>query len=355
MKLLLNTLKTVPSLIVLTVLLILITIPRFNRQDLLVDRFTGDDGLTFRSDTGVLYDNLSEDVHQYLLLVRYFRTPNTPNKSKLASPFSHRILTPFIASRLPFNEMTSLNLVNVFFLVITLFMLHSLMIQLGSNPKSRSAALMVFIFSFPTFYYSTIGYIDPGLIFFLALGTWVLFTEKWMLFPLVIMLGTMMKEGIVMLLPLALIVAYFHRARNKAMGIVFLSILVFIITAYGVRITFAQQMGYVWTPSYKVALLNLSRFRAIFSLLASWGIPGFFFLIFMTTSLLDKTYYRNRKYQILMMGSLICLAYCVYGIFSAYADGRLLWPAYVFWIPMIAVLLDKPEHYTSGIPTKSLN
>ncbi len=347
MNTLLNKLKTLPSLIILTVLLILITIPRFNRQDLLVERFTGHDGITFQSDQGVIYDNLSEDVQQYLWLVRYFREPNAEHKNELYAPFSYRILTPFIASLLPYDEMTSLNLVNILFLIGTLLLLDSLMRQLRCNQKSRSTALMIFIFSFPTFYYSTIGYIDPGLIFFLTLGTWVLFTEKWILFPLVILLGIMMKEGIVMLLPLAFMVAYFHSARNKVMGIVFLSILIYITTSYWVRIHFIQDSGYIWMPSYKVALLNLTRFRAIFSLLVSWGIPGVFFLIFMIMSFAERKYDRDKKHQILIIGSLISLAYCVYGIFSVYADGRLLWPAYVFWIPMIAVLLDKPEHYTS--------
>jgi len=95
--------------------LIIVTLPRFNWGEL----------GPLKSLVGVK----PFDVEQYILYTDYFR--GEKNSTVLESPFAYRPLVPFLASFLPYKAFTSINLVNLIFLILTLFPLIGLLRHLN--------------------------------------------------------------------------------------------------------------------------------------------------------------------------------------------------------------------------------
>jgi len=272
------------------------------------------------------------------------------NKMALQPPFCYRPLGPYIASFLPFDEMTSLNILNVFWLILTLLTLQTITRTLGVSNNANYASLFLFVFSFPTFYYGTIAYIDPFLILFLAIGLLIIITEKWLLFPFLILIGVFVKEGIAILLPVALLSGFIKiRSNRSALLYAIAGIIAYLVGSLITRAIFPSIEQYFWMPSLKRSLWNLSRFRTIFSISVSLGIPGL-----LSTLLLMKTIF-NRKttilpvYYLLFSGFFMSLVFCLFGFITVASDGRYIWPSYVFSIPLSAIYLNQ----TLGRGTKS--
>ena len=142
--------KSDPLLIgFLTVLLVLICLPRFDRRDLgLIGGLTTDG----KAATEQLYD-----ASYYVEYLELFR--GIPAKSH-KSPFIYRPLVPFLGSLLPFKPMTSINIVNLAFLFIGCALSHLTLLFVGCRRNlSFRTALRGF---FPVFYYGTIGLVDPA-------------------------------------------------------------------------------------------------------------------------------------------------------------------------------------------------
>ncbi|MGZ5281161.1 MAG: hypothetical protein ACXWEY_02680 [Bacteroidia bacterium] len=96
--------KTKPAynLLILSILLVLICLPRFNRNPLVIKR------------------DLNDAAH-YIAYVEYFRgeEPSAP----LLPAFNWRPGIPFVASFLPFEPMTAINIINVICLLMSLLLL----------------------------------------------------------------------------------------------------------------------------------------------------------------------------------------------------------------------------------------
>jgi hypothetical protein len=301
----------------------LVALPRFNWRDLPqpFNQFVGEKPF---------------DVKQYEKYVEYFRgDKNLTNE--LEGPFSYRPLVPLLASLFPFKPLTSLNLVNLLFLTLSLIYLIKLQRELGFNEKEIIIGNLIFIFSFPLFYYATSGYIDASLVGIMLISNYYLMTNRYLLFILSFTIGIFIKETIIILLPVSTVYYLLNeKTRIKFVKISVPIILYFIIIGV-IRNLAPQKEIYVWKPSYEILEYNLLRIKTYITFILSLGIPGLLssYIVFTEKR---KTVPKEIFYP-LLTGILFSILLWLYSLFAAYSDGRQLWTSYVFAIPLTCYLL----------------
>jgi hypothetical protein len=314
------------SPVVLIILFLLIVGVRFNRNSWLVKR----------------------DLHDaafYISNVKFFRGDTTPPYA-LWAPFNERLLVTLAAAPLPFDAMTSINIVNVLFLLIAIYFLYKTLLLYDLNKKLIWTGLYLFAISFPTFYYSTIGYIDSGVLLMIFMGNYAILTNRPPLFLLAVVLGTLAKEGIVLLVPVA--VAYAYSTKNRRWYAYALLALVLYLVVWGaVKRHMPNTHGTTpllfWKPiGWRIAD-NLTRPNFYLSSLFSFGIPWSLMLVFLVWRRNElKHFYRSDLP--LLTGAFFGFMLWVYSIFSAHADGRFFWIAYCYPILLGMIWLKRYKH-----------
>jgi hypothetical protein len=305
--------------------MLLVALPRFNWRDLPhpLNQFVGEKPF---------------DVEQYEKYVEYFRG-NKNLADELEGPFSYRPLVPLLASLLPFEPLTSVNLVNYFFLTLGLIYLIKLLLKLGFNEKEIIIGNLIFIISFPLFYYATSGYIDASLIGIMLISNYYLMTNRYFLFILSFTIGIFIKETVIVLLPVSTVYYLLNeKTKIKFVKISIPIILYFIVV--GVIRNFAPQKEiYVWKPSYEILTYNLLRIKTYITFILTLGIPGLLsFYLVLTEN--RKNVPKEILYP-LFTGILFSFLLWVYSLFAAYSDGRQLWMSYVFAVPLSTYLLTQ--------------
>lgn len=276
------------------------------------------------------------DVEQYEKYVEYFRG-DKKLAYELEGPFSYRPLVSLLASFLPFDPLTSINFVNLFFLTLGLIYLIKLQLYFGFIEKGIVTSCLIFIISFPLFYYATSGYIDAALIGIMLVSNYFLMTNRYFLFILSFTIGIFIKETIVILLPVSA-VYYLMNEKNifKYLKISVPIILYFIIVGV-IRYLAPQKEIYVWKPSYEILEYNLMRIKTYLSFILTFGIPGLlsFYVLFTEKR---KNIPKEILYP-LFAGIIFSVLLWLYSLFAAYSDGRQLWTSYVFTVPLSGYLL----------------
>jgi len=306
--------------LLLSVALVLVTLPRFNRADL---------GLSLTGGGVPATVDLS-DAANYLAQVDYYR--GGPPTELLISPFAERLLAPWLAARLPFAAMTALNVVNLLALAAALAFIDATLGLLGVGGRGRWLGGALFVFSFPTFYYGAIGLVDPALIAFLAAALYFLLAGRWVGLVVALLLGGLTRETIVLFLPV--LVVYFAcctgRARRDAIWLLAAigATLGGVLLAHLLRPAAAGE-GYLWLPDWGRFLRNAARPRAWVSGAITLGLPAGLALWAMA-----RHWPPPRWTWPLLAGWLTCLALFVFAMFTAYVDGRFVWPAIIFTIPI---------------------
>ncbi|MBO9613488.1 MAG: hypothetical protein J7619_12370 [Dyadobacter sp.] len=303
---------------VLLICFFLIVAVRFNRNDLLVKRSLGDAAF-------------------YIGNVEFLR--GAPVAFHLQAPFNERLLVTIAASQLPFDPMTSINIINVIFLLTAIWFLYKLLEHFGLDDKLVWAGLYLFVISFPTFYYSTIGYVDSGVLLMIFAGTYAIYKENHVLFLLAVALGTIAKEGIVLLIPVAMAYAFIQKNTrwyySAAAGLL-LYLLVWGLVKKYIPNGHGNTPMLFWQPITWRIVDNFTRSHAYLSSILSFGIPGALccYYVFRFGGAIKSDW----KVELpLWVGTLGGYLLWFYTLFSAHTDGRFFWVAYCF--PIILSLL----------------
>lgn len=315
------------NLILLLILLYIIALPRFNWRDLPqpLNQFVGEKPF---------------DVFQYEKYVEFFRG-NKIVANKLEGPFSYRPLVPLLASVLPFKPNTSINLINLIFLTVGVIYLLKLLKLFGFTENLSIIGALMFILSFPLFYYATSGYIDGSLIGILTVSTYYLFADKYFLFIITFVLGIPVKETIIILLPVYLVQFSFKdKSRIKLLKVV-LPIVLYLVVIVLIRKFAPHKESYVWKPSIDILLYNLIRVKTYLSFILTFGIPGFLAAYLIVTKKLQMI--KKEISYPLLTGFLFSFLLWLYSLFAAYSDGRQLWTSYVFSIPLALFVIQHRE------------
>jgi hypothetical protein len=306
-------------------LLLAVTLPRFNLRD------PGPIGRLTAGAKETPY-GVPLDVAWYMRLVEYFRG-HLPADS-LLSPFCYRPLVPLVASRIPADPLTSINLVNLVCLLLTVLLLDRLLAKWGGTKAQRTWGSVLFIVSFPTFYYGTIGFVDPAAVFLITAGVLATVERRFGAQLVTIGAGVLVKEtvGLVAGIELAWLWANREWSGKGALR-------VFTLAGVGVAILLGFRFlapfpdpGYGWAPDLSRAIQNLSRSRAWISFFLTLGLPGLLAAVRLWS---DRSRAEGRELRrFLGACCLMAVAVYFYSFISAYADGRLIWIIYPFAIPL---------------------
>lgn len=316
--------KTVWFLL-LAVSLLLVCLPRFNRHDWgPIGKLTGKDDAA----TGI------GDSARYITYVHYLR--GNARLDDLRVPFVYRPLVPLLASLLPFDAMTSINVVNFLSLLITAILLHYLLCFTGFSFHYAILGSFMFVISFPTFYYGTIGNVEPVLILFLMVGFYFLLRKKFIHLILTVMLGCLVKETIMILIPVSVTFLILNHEPWKLTSAVLL--IIYLGTVLVIRLVFRDLSGVSYLQLSLESFLSNLRVRALLSVGLTFGIPGLLSIFFILRypavfNCVDKPA-SPPLLLTLAVGILLAVALSFYSMFSAHTDGRFIWPSYPFSIPL---------------------
>lgn len=315
--------------LLLALSLLLVTLPRFNRNDIgFIDRFTCG-GLDCQT------EDLS-DAESYTQYVEYFRG-NLADKETIAAPFAYRPLLPLLAAPLPFGAMTALNIVNLISLLAALYVLHRILSELDVPFRFRLGGLALFAFSFPVFFYGTVGVVDPLLLLLVTIGVYATIRKKRLLFAATLIIGSITKESIVILIPVYLAYQAVSGGswRSAILGTIPLIALSTGALALARVWTPASDAAYQWVPSSEIFMDNFGRRELWLVAILTLGLPGLLtVLVFLRLSFADTREIAMENFH-LVVGVVGSLALFFLAMMTAYADGRFLWVSYPFIIPLI--------------------
>lgn len=298
--------------------LLLVASLRFNRNDWVISRSLGD--------AAFFIANVEK--------ARGIESTTYPYKR----PFNERILGTTLASFIPSSPLTAINLTNLAFLLAAIYFLFKVLRESGISENLSWLGIYLFIFSFPTFYYSTIGYIDPTVLACIFAGFWAALTGKPYFFLAAIFVGSFAKENIIILVPLALAIAFTTRQKKwvlyASLGLL-LIISVNLITRNVLSETASIDWKPFWEPSSFRSLVNLQRPNFYISTVLSWGIPLFVCCYYFLTH--TRQIFSSFKDDLPIFAGIATIAGATfYMITSAFPDGRNVWVSSCF--PILLML-----------------
>lgn len=274
------------------------------------------------------------DTEMYANYVQYFRGLKQKGDG-ISVPYTYRPLAPLLASMLPIrNPIYSLIVLNLIFLYATMLLVYDIVRALQFDFGGGVLSSILYVVSFPVFYFSPLGLVDVVCLFFICLGIYAVIKEKYWLYLVSIVLGIYAKESILVLLPFALIY-YFqkHSWSKKFYLLTVSSILLFAINFYVIRNYFAFNTSFYWSIEYDAFLANLFRKGTNIGSIMSFGIVG----IISTNFIFSNFKKLKNEYLYLLpwiAGFLTSMGLYGYAFFSAFADGRFVWYIYPFAIPL---------------------
>lgn len=306
------------------ILLVLVCLPRFNQNNFwIIKNYVGNNGHL---------GEYSIDTQNYIDIIDYYKGKHK-KIDVISEPYTYRVLPTFIASLLPFNSLTSLNLLNLFSLLIALWIQLITLEKLKINKGIISISSLLFIFNFPTFYFGTSGVVDPFLILIFYIILYTILFKYNILFISMMFLGALSKETTIILIPFYFI---FNGLNKKSFLYSFLAFAIFIIGIYLSRILIPINSNFVWAIDYENLIFNLGRIRSYFSYIISYSyfLPIIFYFIYLK-------YYKSKIEYSLITGVILANMIFIYSFFAAYPDSRLIWTAYPFTILYISISMNK--------------
>jgi hypothetical protein len=271
------------------------------------------------------------DSKYFKAYVEYFRGKIPTEAIRPATNW--RFLIPLIASQLPFSELTAINILNALFLGLSLLIFFKIQTHLQVPNKTIWANIWLFIVSFPTFYYATIGYVDAALFLFISISIYAALNSNAWLFTLAILVGLCVKETMVIAAPFYL-VYHFKTNRKNALVTTFftaiLAIILLLIIKQNAPVTDITTKNNFWKFDWQNAVVNFYRFNTWVSFIASFGTIG------LAIILNRKTIFKNLINNDLTLACLACFGVSiilyVLSYFSTIADGRIIWLTYFYML-----------------------
>jgi hypothetical protein len=293
-------------------------------------------------------DENAGDTRYYVEVVSFIRGGFGP--STVSSPYAYRLAGPLLASLLPLEPLTALNVVNVMALGIAAILLHQALRVLGGSASVALAGSALFVFSFPTLWYGPIGYVDPVLILCLTVFVFALCIESDGLAAVAFLLGCLAKEWMLLAVPAyfgyALLRPSAERARAVTQSVLVVCAGATVLVAMRLLIPVVANFS-IW-PSVAFMMANASRPRAWLTLFLGFGVPGTLLTVLLCQRTARARLFRHRVGTPLALGALGSIGWVGLTWFAGYLDGRCVWTLYPFAVPMIGLM------WPGGRPT-SLN
>lgn len=306
------------------ILLVLVCLPRFNQNNFwIIKNYVGNNGHL---------GEYSIDTQNYIDIIDYYKGEKS-NIEKISVPYIYRVLPTFTASLLPFDSLTNLNLLNLFSLLIALWIQLTTLEKLKINRGIISISSFLFVFNFPTFYFGTSGVVDPFLILLFYIILYSIIFKNNILFFSIMLFAALSKETTIILIPFYFV---FNGINKESFFNSMIAFVIFIIGTYLSRNVIPLDSNYVWTMDYENLIFNLGRIRSYFSYIISYSyfLPIIFYFIYLK-------YYKSKIEYSLITGVILANMIFIYSFFAAYPDSRLTWTAYPFTILYISISMNK--------------
>ncbi len=270
------------------------------------------------------------DAEFYLEFMDFFK--GRLEKSDLLEPFSFRPLLPLLAAQLPFDNMTSINVLNLLLMIGTFLFLSLIFKQLSITPHLQLIGLGLFTISFPVYYYATIGYVDTIVVFSSAVIYYLLVSGKTIWIPLVFAISLFGKETIVVVIAVVFAEQLVQKKVRAAFIFLLINSMIFIAVNLAIRGYFSSH--FFWAISLKEFFHNCLRIHAWVSLVLSFGIPGFLGLYIAVKITLKRDYSQLKKIFPALIGIFGNWTIVFYSMAVAWTDGRFIWPTVIYSIPL---------------------
>ena len=317
-----------------SVAIILMSVVRWNRQDLIIGKYVGADDKNLGQKLG--YDvQMSLDSYNYVQYVNYFKGEDVSNE--ITKPYTYRFLVPLLASILPFDSFTSLNLVNLSCEILTVLFLMYIFGAMGFSDKVKLFGGLIFAISFPVFYYGVVGLLDAPAILIITMGIYYILKSKVINLAVILIIGAMVNEKSILLIPFFF--AYTFKAKSIRSSFIQTGIMaIAFVTANLIvrKLTINADSQFIWTISLDSLLYNLGRVRTYISLILTGGIP----LALLLYSIPKFKKSENPNFAFLIGVSMVILM-ILYSLTAAYTDGRFMWYIYPFALPLCGYGLQK--------------
>jgi hypothetical protein len=322
--------------------LILVTLPRFNQQDWgPIEALAGQANALRYPPASSSPTLIVGDAKEYLRYALYFEGHADV---EVEAPFAYRPLVPLLGALLPVDPFTGINLVNVMALLLGLGALFSTLSLRGGTPFEQTMAGLLYAVSFPSFYYGSIGYVDATLVGVLGLGLLLLLRDHGGLFLLVLALGSLVKETVVLLVPVAACYDVLRgRPWTTTLARAGTGLALVVGTTTCVRLLAPAPPTTGWAPDVTSLTYNLTRPRTALGFLLSFGLPGV-----LAAPVLLRWLRRGPRHWrahpedgALVAGSLLGIALFAYAFVSAAAEGRFVWVLYPFALPLSLPVLRR--------------
>jgi hypothetical protein len=286
---------------------------------------------------------LGDTIH-YQRMVEVFR--GNGNLGDVPVAFRNRILTPLIASFLPFGPRWSMQIVNLFFGVMTGLLLVRYFKRLGSSAQNAFLGVILFFLSASYFVYGTQPLTDMSAMFFIVLALYGLLEEWGYGYVMaVILIGVLSRETILFLVPIFYVVLL-KRYRTHRIAIILIGavpIVGVVFTRYLISASIgvsSSGLSDVWIPNMSSVTSNLNRlidFQNLSGASANVYLTLLPFLPFAISSLigrkLQKKVRSSERRFLLYVGIFLALT-TIYGLSSAYFDGRFVWVLFPVIVPL---------------------
>lgn len=303
------------------------SIVRWNRQDLIIGKYVGADDKNLGQKLG--YDvEMSLDSYNYVQYVNYYNGKDV--SEEVTKPYSYRFLVPMLASLLPFDSFTSLNIINMSSEILTVLFLMYIFGAMGFSDKVQLAGGLIFAVSFPIFYYGVVGLLDAPAIFIITVGIYFIIKNKYLSLAVLLIIGALVNEKTILLLPFFFAYKYKDKSLKQSVIQSAIYFVLFITVSLVARkLTINADSTFIWTASLDSLFFNLSRIRTYISLLLTGGVP--FILLLYSLTRFDKS---DKLNFALLFGVAMVILMIIYSFTAAYTDGRFMWYIYPFALPL---------------------
>lgn len=249
-------------------------------------------------------------------------------------PFCYRPLAPLLASCLPLPSLAAINVLNILCLATSLLLLDRIFRVTRVNARGATIGMLLFVLSFPVFYYGTIGFIDPVAVLVVTAAVYWSLRRRWALLGVTLVLGVAVKETNAFIALAPLLYAWSRRECHRHLAwqtVFFVSLAAG--TALVIRLSFPfPNQGFFWIPRLQSVFENLARIRTYLSLGLTIG-PHLAVAAIGAIRNRPRLVRWDSNDRFFLAGTSMVFALYTYSIFTAYTDGRIIWVAYPFLIP----------------------
>lgn len=240
-----------------------------------------------------------------------------------------RFLLPLMASFLPINPPTSINLLNYLAFVIAAWVLVQTIKKINNHKHAVFFGLLTWLYAFPAMYYTCIGYADVFCIMFVYIGVFAVITNSFGLLLAAFVLGFLTKETAILLLPFFTAFNYQKLTIKKLAAKSAFLLLTALVLRFTIKTYAPVTEGYsnqtFWIVSYQSFANNLTRFNTWFASLITL-LPVLLYLF------LNRLLVPTHLKRAMLLTALCAVGLWVYSFITTVADGRIFWHLYPMFL-----------------------